>query len=180
MQNEVRRKDKLMPEAQIDEILRTAYCARMATAGKDGWPYICPLLYVWDGQKLWFHNSGAEGHLKANVRHDSKACFEIDIPGQVFAYGRFECDTSVEYQSVIAFGRISIEEGTTTKTRFFDNLMAKYYPEDASRKKHFYPRLDQITLYAMTIERITGKHTPLPAPEDRWPAADHTKSPHSA
>ena len=90
MQNEVRRKDKLMPEAQIDEILRTAYCARMATAGKDGWPYICPLLYVWDEQKLWFHNSGTEGHLKANVRHDGKACFEIDIPGQVFAYGRFE------------------------------------------------------------------------------------------
>ena len=30
-----------------------------------------------------------------------------------------------------------------------------------------------------TVGRLTGKETPLPAPEHRWPRADHTKTPHA-
>src|ERR1700730_10170547 len=46
--------------------------------------------------------------------------------GQVFDYGRFECDTSVAYRSVVVFGTIRIVEDVAAKTRFFDALMAKY------------------------------------------------------
>jgi hypothetical protein len=45
------------------------------------------------------------------------------------------------------------------------------------RPKDFFPRSDQITLYAIAIERMTGKETPLPELSDRWPAKDRTKSP---
>ena len=41
----------------------------------------------------------------------------------------------------------------------------------------FYPRLDQITLYAIAVERMTGKQTVLPAAPQRWPAVDRTASP---
>lgn len=37
--------------------------------------------------------------------------------------------------------------------------------------------LDDITLYALTIERLTGKETPLPEVSRRWPALDRTKTP---
>ncbi|MEO7728173.1 MAG: hypothetical protein ABIS45_13030 [Burkholderiales bacterium] len=43
----VRRVDKLMPDAMLDELLARSYCGRLATVGTDGAPYICPLLYVW-------------------------------------------------------------------------------------------------------------------------------------
>jgi uncharacterized protein len=169
-----------MPLAQIDELLRTGYCGRVATYGADGWPYICPLLFVWLDGKIWFHNTSDNGHLKTNVLHDTRVCFEIDVPGQVFAYGRFACDTSIEYQSVIAFGHVAIETDSHLKSAFFDALMGKYYPHDSSRPRHFYPRLDMITLYSMVIARITGKHTSLPAVQDRWPQADLSKSPEAA
>jgi len=55
--------------------------------------------------------------------------------------------------------------------------MAKYSDPKLSRPKSFYPRLDQITHYAITIENITGKDTPLPAVSEQWPAANRTKSP---
>ncbi len=168
-----------MPEATAREMIAGAYCGRLATVGPDGWPYVCPLLYVWMNGEVWVHNTSVRGHLRQNVDHGSKVCFELDEPGEVFPYGRFECDTSVAYRSVIAFGTIRIIAEREQKAAFFDAFMAKYAPGDVGRAKSFYPRLDQVTVYAIAIERITGKETPLPAPENCWPAADYTKSPHA-
>ena len=174
---EVRRADKLMPEARVRELVERGYAGRLATVGADGWPYVVPLLYVWKDGEIWTHNTRVEGHLRGNVRHEARVCFEIDEPGEVFPYGRFECDTSVEYRSVVAFGRIRIVEERERKAAFFDALMAKYARAKWERPEGFYPRLDQTTVYAISIERITGKETPLPAADARWPAVDHTKTP---
>jgi nitroimidazol reductase NimA-like FMN-containing flavoprotein (pyridoxamine 5'-phosphate oxidase superfamily) len=106
-------------------------------------------------------------------------CFEVDEAGEVFAYGRFECDSTVAYRSVIVFGRIRVVEELPTKRRFCDGLMAKYAKKDWERPKGFYPRIDQITVYAITVERMSGKETPLPGVSERWPAADYTKSPNA-
>ena len=173
----VRRADKLMPDEKLGQLLEMSYCGRLATVGPDGSPYICPLLYVWKDGQVWLHNTSAMGHLQTNVRHDPRACFEIDTPGQVFPYGRFQCDTSVEYQSVLVFGRISIIDDRAQKAAFFDALMAKYYADDPARPKGFFPRLDAVVVYALTPERMTGKQTVLPSVEAQWPAADMTKSP---
>ncbi len=80
---------------------------------------------------------------------------------------------------LIVFGRIRVVEDLKTRERFFDALMAKYAKKDWERPKGFYPRIDQITLYAINIERMSGKETPLPADSQRWPAVDHTKSPNA-
>jgi uncharacterized protein len=105
------------------------------------------------------------------------SCFEIDEPGAVFAYGRFECDTSLAYRSVVAFGRIRIVEDQPSKHAFFTGLMNKYGDPRWGRPPEFFPRLDQVTVYAITIDRMTGKETALPPRHDLWPAADHTKTP---
>ena len=42
-----------------------------------------------------------------------------------------------------------------------------------------FPRLDEVTVYAIAIERMTGKETALPAVQSRWPAVDKTKSPNA-
>ena len=174
---EVRRADKLMPEAGVRSLVASAYSGRLATVGSDGWPYVVPLLYVWMDGEIWVHNTRARGHLRDNVGHEARVCFEVDEPGEVFPYGRFECDSSVAYRSVVAFGRIRIVEDRARKQAFFDALMAKYGNPEWDRPKGFYPRLDQTTVYAIAVERMTGKETPLPAVGARWPAADNTKTP---
>jgi len=173
----VRRTDKLMSDARIDELLSTSYCGRLGTVGADGTPYICPLLYVWMQGQIWLHNTRFRGHLQDNVRREPRVCFEIDTAGKVFPYGRFQCDTSVEYQSVLVFGRISIIADRALKAAFFDAFMGKYLSEDPTRPKGFYPRLDDVTVYALTVDRMTGKETLLPAPQAQWPASDNTRSP---
>jgi nitroimidazol reductase NimA-like FMN-containing flavoprotein (pyridoxamine 5'-phosphate oxidase superfamily) len=113
------------------------------------------------------------------VDHEPRVCFEVDDAGEVFRYGRFECDTSVAYRSVVAFGRIRVIEDAAQKRAFFDALMAKYADPAWRRPKGFYPRLDQVTVYAIAVERLTGKATPLPAVPARWPAQDLTTSPNA-
>jgi uncharacterized protein len=170
------RADKTMPAERMHRMMTETYSARLATTGPDGWPYVVPLLYVWADDELWLHNTG-RGHLRCNVEHDPRACFEIDEPGEVFAYGRFECDTSMAYRSVVVFGRLRIVDDPQQKALFFDRLMGKYADRAWVRPPGFYPRLDQVTVYAMTVERMTGKETLLPTPQNRWPSADHTRSP---
>jgi len=55
--------------------------------------------------------------------------------------------------------------------------MAKYGTPDRDRPKGFFPRIDEVTVYAIAIDRITGKELALPAVSERWPALDRTKSP---
>ena len=173
----LRRRDKEMSEAAVDEMLATSYCGRLATVGTDGSPYVCPLLYVWMDRTIWLHNTSARGHLQDNVRHAPRVCFEVDAPGQVYSYGRYQCDTALEYRSVIVFGTIRIVEDRPLKAAFFDALMAKYSAAESGRPKGFYPRLDNVTTYAVAVDRMSGKQTSLPAVEGRWPAVDRTMSP---
>jgi nitroimidazol reductase NimA-like FMN-containing flavoprotein (pyridoxamine 5'-phosphate oxidase superfamily) len=176
---QVRRTDRAMSEARAWEILAQGFCGRVATVGEDGYPYCVPLLYVMLDGEILVHNTAARGHLRTNVEYAGKACFELDEPGQVFDYGRFECDSSVAYRSIILFGSIRIVEDRARKQQFCDALMAKYGTPGRERPMGFYPRLDQITVYAIAPERITGKELALPVVSEQWPARDMTKSPNA-
>jgi nitroimidazol reductase NimA-like FMN-containing flavoprotein (pyridoxamine 5'-phosphate oxidase superfamily) len=175
----LRRSDCVLADEAARETLARGFCGRLATVGADGYPYCVPLLYVFMDGEVWLHNARARGHLRANVEHDARVCFEVDEPGEVFAYGRFECDSSVAYRSVVLFGRVRIVDDGAAKQRFCEALMTKYARQDWDRPKSFFPRLDEITVYAIAVERLTGKALALPAAEQRWPALDMTKSPNA-
>jgi nitroimidazol reductase NimA-like FMN-containing flavoprotein (pyridoxamine 5'-phosphate oxidase superfamily) len=173
----LRRADLAMSEEQAHSALRSGYAGRLATVGPDGWPYVLPLLYVYKPGLIYVHNASAPGHLRSNVEHSSRACFVVDEPGTVYAYGRFECDSALSYSSVMAFGTIRVVEDADEKAGFCDALMEKYAAEVTGRPKGFYPRLDHITVYAIQIERLTGKEIKLPPAFAQWPEHDRTKSP---
>ena len=174
---QLRRTDKAMTAERVDDVLQRGVCGRLATVSVDGWPYVVPLLYIWKNPVIYFHTAAARGHLWQNIERDTRACFEIDEAGQVFAYGRFECDTGTSYASVIAFGRIALVQPAEQRVWFFDELMKKYAPDIEGRPKSFYPRLHQIEVFALTVERLTGKETPLPPVSQQWPALDQTRTP---
>jgi nitroimidazol reductase NimA-like FMN-containing flavoprotein (pyridoxamine 5'-phosphate oxidase superfamily) len=174
---QMRRVDKAMPGDRAMAVLENGFCGRLAVVGADGYPYCVPLLYVVMEGALYVHNARSAGHLKSAIENESRVCFEMDEPGEIFPYGRFECDTSVAFRSVIVFGKARIVEDAAVKQRFFTALMGKYAKNIGERPKDFFPRIDQITLYAIEIERMTGKEAPLPVSSDRWPAKDRTKTP---
>ena len=160
-------------------MITRAYSGRVGTVSADGWPYVAPLLHVFSGDVISMHNTAVRGHLRSNVERDPRACFEVDEPVKVFDYGRFECDSGLAYRSAIAYGRIRIVDERAAKIRFFDELLAKYGTGVPGRPKSFYPRLDEVTVYALAVERVTGKHCPLPPVAGQWPAVDRTKTPNA-
>ena len=177
---QVRRADRIMSDDLVRETLARGYSGRLATIGADGFPYCTPLLYLWIGGEVFLHTTSARGHLRANVEHDPRVCFEVDEQEGVFDYGRFECDSGLAYRSVCLFGRIRIVEEQAGKQQFCEALMMKYGKADTARPKGFFPRLDAITVYAIAIERMTGKQTPLPPLSERWPAKDRTRTPNAS
>jgi uncharacterized protein len=176
---QLRRADRMMSAQRAREMLVRGFSGQLATIGEDGYPYCIPPLYVWMDGEVYVHTSCARGHLRANVERESRVCFEIDEPDAVFDYGRFECDSGLAYRSVIVFGKIRIAEGRAAKQRFCEALMAKYGKPDSQRPKGFFPRIDAITVYAISVERMTGKEMALPPLSEQWPAKDRTKTPNA-
>ncbi|MGH6641721.1 MAG: pyridoxamine 5'-phosphate oxidase family protein [Bradyrhizobium sp.] len=176
---QLRRTDRVMSGEGAREMLGRGFSGRLATVGEDGYPYCIPLLYVCMDGEVYVHTGGGRGHFRASVDHEKRVCFELDAPDQVFDYGRFECDSGLAYRSVILFGKIRIIEDRAAKQRFCEALMAKYGKPDTERPKGFFPRLDAITVYAIAVERMTGKEMALPPLSEQWPAKDRTKTPNA-
>src|SRR5260370_40025038 len=135
---QVRRADKLMGEERARETLEGGFCGRLATVGEDGSPYCVPLLYVCMDGEIFVHNTRAKGHLRMNVDHEPRVCFEMDEAGAVFPYGRFECDSTVAYRSVVALGRIRVVEALKTRERFFGRLSGRYARKNCGRPDGFF------------------------------------------
>jgi hypothetical protein len=57
--------------------------------------------------------------------------------------------------------------------------MAKYGKPDTQRPKGFFPRIDLITVYAIAVERMTGKEQTMLPLSEQWPAKDRTKTPNA-
>jgi len=173
----VRRKDKRMEQAEMEEMLLTSTIGHFATVDQAGQPYVMPNLFVYAAGKIYSHNTKATGHFRQNIEVNPAICFEVAEAGQIYPYGEFECDTTVSYRSVICFGQVSILSEPEEKQHFFDLFMAKYADAAWDRPKSFYPRLNQVTVYSLQISQMSGKKAPLPAVSERWPAANFTKTP---
>jgi uncharacterized protein len=173
----LRRADRAMTPERSWEMLAGAYSGRLATVSADGSPYCIPLLYVCMDGKIYLHTTSARGHLRANVERDVRVCFQVEETNGVFDYGRFECDSGLAFRSVILFGKICIVKERERKQLFCEELMAKYGKPGTARPKNFFPRIDAITVYAITVEHIAGKEMALPPISEQWPAKDRTKTP---
>lgn len=172
----IRRQDLSMDDAQARAFLRDGRVARVATSDAAGEPYVVPMIYVCDGDRILLHSSGA-GRFHRNVLARPRICLEVSVAGAVFPYGAFECDSTVSYDSVIVAGAVAIEGDRAAKQGFFDQIMAKYSDPTLERPKSFYPRLDVVTVYRVAIESLSGKQIVLPVAAEQWPAVNRTRTP---
>ena len=79
---------------------------------------------------------------------------------------------------MIAF-RIALVPPNEQRVWFFDEFMKKHAGGIEGRPKSFYPRLHHIELFVLTVERVSGKETRLPALAQQWPAVDQTRTPNA-
>lgn len=154
------RNDRQMSDVDAREFLRTHAIACVGTSDEVGWPYVVPLMYVYEeGERLFLHTGARGGHFLSNIRWNPKICVTVSAPGAMQQGSPSPCNSALVYKSAIAFGSVRICDGTDLDERkswFFDRLLERL---GDSRENYSagYTMLSHIFLYEVTIEILTGK-----------------------
>lgn len=154
------RAKRLMPDDEAREFLREKKIANISTVGGNGWPYIVPLTYIYEGgDQLYFYTGDHSGHFLTNLQQNPKICQVVSEIGLLHKGPRFACDSALVYTRVVVFGTVQILYADCEKKSWFlDRLFAKHGDPSWTFERG-YPMLDQIILYEQKIEILTGKHS---------------------
>ena len=76
------RSKRLMPDADAREFLRKQKIAHVGTVDENGWPYVVPLVFIYDiGDYLYLHTGAHQGHFLTNLQQNPRICVEISDIG---------------------------------------------------------------------------------------------------
>jgi len=136
--------------AEIDELLRSEVVGRIGCV-TDGWPYIVPITYVYDGQFVYAH-TGDGTKLRA-MQHNPQVCFEVEQIRSmsnwrtVVARGHFEQLASEEEERAMALLQ-------TRLSRLESGASAQWVrQEDVHRRAGFARPI----LFRIRLEERTGR-----------------------
>lgn len=150
----MRRIRQLLPEQEVEYILKSATSGVLAVNGDNGYPYAVPVSYVYAGGKIYFH-SATQGHKIDAIRTNPKVSFciiaEDNIKSQEF---------TTYFKSIIAFGKAEIIEDEDRKMSALRLLAARYADDSvtpAMTDKEIAGGFGRLLMVEITIEHITGK-----------------------
>ena len=150
----MRRKDKEITDPSIvDAIIRKADVCRLAMVDGSK-PYLVPLSFGYEGNRLYFH-SALKG-LKIDIlRSNPNVCFEFDVPGELIT-GESPCKWSMQYQSVIGFGKAEFLEKPDEKRDAFRVIMAHYSDQQFEFSDE---KLQAVAMFKVSISELKGKQS---------------------
>lgn len=157
----MRRKNQEITDfEQIKNILTKGLICRLALS-VDNIPYIVPLNYGVEFTNpitLYFH-CAPEGRKIEMLQENNQVCFEIEADTKVVK-AKDACDWSMQYKSLIGYGRIEIITGGDEMSHGLDILMKHYAGEgDFSYKPK---ALNRMLILKLIVENMSGKsHTKL-------------------
>lgn len=116
----------------IQRILDSTSIGRLATVGRDGYPYITPVNFVRLKENLYFH-CAPKGEKLDNLVRDARVCFEVDVPLAYFDIGfdpaRSVCQLHQLYHCVILRGSAAVVEDEALRTEALNALVRKHEPD---------------------------------------------------
>lgn len=150
----MRRKDKEITDFSISkEIIKKSTVCRLAMVdGKK--PYLVPLSFGYEANNLYFH-SALKGMKIDILRSNPNVCFEFDIAGELIK-GERPCKWSVQYQSIVGFGKAEFLETLAEKRDAFRVIMAQY----SDQKFEFTDEeLQTVAMFKVSIAELSAKQS---------------------
>jgi len=157
--NEQRLPEYAQDDDWIREFLRQSNIGHIATRW-DEQPFITPSTFWYDPERheIYFH-SNITGRVRANAERHPEVCFETSKTGKLLP-SNIALEFSIQYESVIAFGRIHILDDDEEKRRALYGLMEKYFPT-MEAGNHYRPitskELARTSVYAIAVNSWSGK-----------------------
>ena len=162
LRGRILREKRLMAQAETEEFLRRQKIAHVGSVDANGWPYVVPLVYIYEGgDLLYLHTGDHQGHFLTNLQSNSRICVEVSEIGDLHRGMPYACNSALVYTSVIVFGPVKILTGPKSRDKkawFLDRLLVKHGKPDWTFEPG-YPLIDRIILYEQKIEVVTGKHS---------------------
>jgi uncharacterized pyridoxamine 5'-phosphate oxidase family protein len=116
-----------MSEDETNDFLSGRWVARMATIGRDGYPVVTPLWYLWDGKCLYFNIAKTRQSLK-NLARNPRVSVVIDMDERPLMGMR----TNLAKAVLIVGDAQLTEAGSGQKVRIDAGPYAgEYLPEEA-------------------------------------------------
>ena len=171
--NAQRRREHARDDEWTRAFLHRAPIGHVATQW-DEQPFINPTTFWYDEaqHRILFHSNVA-GRVRANSEHHDRVCFEATEFGR-FLPSNVALEFSVQYRSVVVYGRVHVLEGDDEKRAALYGLIGKYFPH-LSAGREYRPitdaELKRTSVYAIAIESWSGKENwPEQAEQsDDWP-----------
>ena len=156
------------------DFLLRAQVAHVATHW-DEQPFLNPTLYWYDpGQQRIFFHSNRVGRVRANGERHEQVCLAVSEFGKLLP-SNLALEFSIQYASVIVFGRLHILSDPAERRAALDGLIHKYFPQ-MTPGQEYRPitdkELQRTTVYAIDIESWSGKENWSERADqgDEWPA----------
>ena len=150
-----------MPVKWLSRAEALAYLAgcregRLATNGADGQPYIVPLNYVVQDEKIYFH-CALRGRKLDNIAANDWVCFEVS-EREKYIIAEAACDSATRYISVLVFGRAQLVACVQKKVEVLNAFMTKFADGGKFR------RVDEAmasgcAVVMISIDQISGKRS---------------------
>ena len=148
----MRRKDHMLSEEEIKEILSKGEYGILSTVGEDGCPYGVPVNYVYENGAIYFHCAKGVGHKLDNIAYNSRVCFTVVANAVIFPEG-----LTTKYTSAIAFGTAECIEGEEKRSALI-TLINKYAPDFMDKGMVSIEKSFNVTdIVKINIERVSGK-----------------------
>lgn len=148
----IRRRDRVITEAEALAVLDAAEYGVLSVVGADGVPYGVPINFVRDGDTLIFH-CAPEGRKLECMRRQPRVSF--------CAVGRTRVlpgEFTTEYESVVVEGTATIIEDETRKIADLMKLCEKYSAEHLPAAETYIRRsLHRTGIFEIRMETVTGK-----------------------
>ncbi|HMK46248.1 MAG TPA: pyridoxamine 5'-phosphate oxidase family protein [Methanocella sp.] len=149
------RKNRGMTLKSIRAFMNTATTGRIATISPNGTPYIVPVYFVLEDDRIYIHCS-PEGKKLDHIQANPAVCFEADEEVEQVIVPEKPCKSNTYYRSVIATGKATIVEDPDQKARIISALTAKFsrgqrmgkIPADA---------VERTCVIEIMVDEISGK-----------------------
>ncbi len=157
---QVRRADReVTDEAWIKDFLHRTAVGTMATV-HEGQPFLNSNLFVYDEARHCIYTHTARvGRTHANIEQEERVCFSAMEMGRLLP-AEEALEFSVEYASVVAFGRASVVEDADEAKVALQLLLDKYAPHLRPGEDYRPPvdeELVRTAVYRLDIEAWSGK-----------------------
>jgi len=161
-------------EAWVRAFLMRAQIAHIATHWESQ-PFVTPSTFLYDEgrHRLIFHTN-ATGRTRSNIERFPEVCAEVSELGR-FLPSNVALEFSLQYRSVVVFGKAGILHDRSEQRDVMEKLIAKYFGE-LSPGIHFRPptekELQRTAVYEVGIESWSGKENWKDRADqsDDWPA----------